>query len=335
MRYTQVQTAIHQVIKNNPQQPIFLIGEPGTAKTSMCFDLAQQMGFTEDRILLFRPSLRDPVDLLGVPKVSKQSTTFWATPEEFYRFREGTGPGMIIWDELPQGVVQMQNAIAGCIHDKVLGPLKIDKRVVQIATGNNPKDKAGANRVVSQLGNRVAFFTIEPNLDDWCRWAFQSDIDPMLIAFLRESSNLLHDFQPDRLSNPTPRSWELVSRSCSNISDRSIRLAIASGLVGEAAAVRYAAFIDLVGRIPTFDEIMLNPKSCRLPEGPSAMFATAATLACRVSEGSFDSLIIYMDRIPVEFATVFMQDAVIRHPKLLSTTAFMKWAHKHEEVFAS
>lgn len=63
MRYKTVKKAIHHVLKNNPSQPTFLVGEPGTAKTSLCFDIAKDLGIPKDRILLFRPSLRESVDL--------------------------------------------------------------------------------------------------------------------------------------------------------------------------------------------------------------------------------------------------------------------------------
>lgn len=271
---------------------------------------------------------------IGIPKVSKNNTTFWASPEEFYRFREGTGPGMIIWDELPQGVTQMQNAIAGCIYDRVLGPLEIDSKVIQIATGNSPKDKAGANRIVSQLGNRVLFYTIYPHIEDWCDWALANDINPTLIAFLREHPDILHDFQPDRLSNPTCRSWEAVSRSISEDMDDDVIFSTASGLVGEGAAVKYAGYKKLVGKIPTFDQVMLDPNKTFVPTEPSACFATAITLAIRCTDESYTTLTKYMSRLPVEYTTVFMKDAIRKNNKLVSTPAFIRWAQENKQVFS-
>ena len=63
MRYQSAVAIIKSTLEMNPQQAIYLSGAPGVAKTSMAFDVAKQFGLPEDRVLLFRPSLRDPVDL--------------------------------------------------------------------------------------------------------------------------------------------------------------------------------------------------------------------------------------------------------------------------------
>ena len=99
--------------------------------------------------------------------------------------------------------------------------------------------KAGAGRVVSQLGNRLCHLEMEAHLDDWCEWALASGLDVTTISFLRFKPNLLSDFEADRFSNPTPRSWEAVARANVNLP--------ASGALpaGVVAAVKGAKVIDL------------------------------------------------------------------------------------------
>lgn len=334
MRMSNLNTIIAAALEANPNQAVYVSGAPGVGKTSMAYDIADKLGIPRDRILLFRPSLRDPVDLMGVPSVDReQGLTRWNPPAELHNFREGTGPGMILWDELPQAVTQMQNAAAGCLLDWVVGDLKIDKQVVQLATGNRTKDKAGANKVVSQLGNRVMHLELEAHLDDWCSWAFGADIDPLLIGFIRLRPDLLHDFNPDRLSNPTPRSWEMVSRSVPTNLPRDLFFAGVSGLVGEGAAVEYAGFRDTAAQMPSIDNIMLNPTTAEVPEKMDVLYAVCAALAHRTTGENFDRIMQYIDRLPTEFSTMVVKDALIRTPAVAASKAFTSWAVKNADVF--
>ena len=240
---------------------------------------------------------------------------------------------MIMWDELPQAITQMQNAAAGCLLDWVLGPLKIDRKVVQLATGNRTQDKAGANRVVSQLGNRVMHLELEAHLDDWCTWAFGAGIDPLLIAFLRLRPNMLHDFLPDRLSNPTPRSWEMVSTSVDVSMPRDAQMLACAGLVGEGAAAEYIGFRDLASKMPSIDAILVQPTKAEVPTEPGVLYAVCTALAMRCTKANFDRVMSYLDRLPVEFSTMAVKDAITKDATITSSPAFTAWAVKNSSVF--
>ena len=332
MRITHAAKVITSTISRNPGQAIFLMGPPGVAKTSICYEVAKSAGVPAERVLLFRPSLRDPVDLMGVPAVTNGVSSF-NPPEEFHRFRAGTGLGMIIWDELPQGIAQMQNACAGALFDKVIGSLHIDPQVIQIATGNRTTDKAGANRLVSQLSNRVKFIDVDAHLDDWCTWAYAHDIDPLIIGFLRLRPNFLHDFDPDRRSNPTPRTWEMVSRSCNSDLSRDLYFSDVSGLIGDSAAAEYVGFRDMASKMPNIDWIMAQPDKAEVPDEPGILYAVCAALATRATANNFDRLMTYLHRLPVEFSTMSVKDAITKTPEVKNSKAFVEWAIKNASVF--
>ena len=332
MRIQSISTVINSTLARNPEQAILILGAPGVGKTDISHAVAEHFELPKERVLLFRPSLRDPVDLMGVPAVNNGATKF-NPPAELLAFAEGTGKGLIIWDELPQAVTQMQNAIAGCLLDRVLGDLKLDREVMQIATGNRTTDKAGANRIVSQLGNRVMHLELEAHLDDWCKWAFASDIDPLMIAFVRLKPNLLNDFDPNRLSNPTPRSWALASKSCDPKLPRDLFFESVSGLVGEGAAIEYVAFRDLAAKMPNIDAILMNPETAEIPEEVGVKYAVCSAIATRTSTANFDRAMKYLERMPVEFSTMAIKDCMVKNPEVTNTKAFTKWACDNAHVF--
>lgn len=311
---------------HNRTQAGLLLSSPGIGKTSICYAIADAVGLPRDRVLLFRPSLRDPVDLMGTPNPDG-TVTRWLPPEEFYRFRQGSGPGMIIWDELLQGEDQMQNAIAGCMLDNVLGDLRIDDQVLQVATANRVEDKAGANRMVTQLGNRVWQGTVTTNIKEWSEWALGACIHNTVRAFLRFQPDALNDFNPNRPINATPRSWELTSDNMfPNIAGDELRY-MASGLVGPTHGMDFAAFAEL-GMSIDIDELLDDPQCAALPSQPGAQFLVVGALAGRAAEDTklFEACRILAGRYSAEFDSMLVRDTIARNPAVVESKAYADWA---------
>ncbi|MEO5344142.1 MAG: ATP-binding protein [Gammaproteobacteria bacterium SHHR-1] len=313
------------IIKHNPKQAVHLSGPPGVGKTSIIYQAAIAAGIPEDRILLLRPSLMDPVDLLGTPRILDDGSTAFAPPANLLAFRKGTGPGVIIIDELPQSAVAMQNALGGLLLDQILGALEFDPQVARISTGNRVQDKAGAMRILSQIGGRIVHLEIAASLDVWCRWAIGAGVDPLVIAFLRLRPNLLHDFDPDRVSNPTPRTWEMVARLPTQLPEH-IYAAGCAGLVGEAAATEWVGTRKFLNQMPSIDGILAHPQDSHVPEEPVIKYAVASALAQRVTHKTFDAAMQYMVRLPAEFQVLFCSLADSRDSTLLDGPTFSAWA---------
>ena len=120
---------------------------------------------------------------------------------------------------------------------------------------------------------------LEPDLDDWCRWAVKAQVRPEIIAFLRFKPDLLHtaDATSDANAWPTPRSWEMASHVLCGIARRQktqflsgaseFEAQLLDGTVGPAAASELVAFIRLFRQLPSIDEILLNPDDGAASDG--------------------------------------------------------------------
>ena len=331
MHYSQIQAVLTSVFTTSPQRAVHVEGPPGVGKTSLTYDVAASLGIPADHVVIFRPSLRDPVDLMGVPSVDREKNrTQWNPPTELAKLQEGDW--LLCIDELPQAPVMMQNALAGLMLDRFLGDLTMSPGVRIMSTGNRTKDKAGANRVVSQLGNRVMRVEMEVNNDDWQRWALATGLDTMLIAFLRFKANLLLDFDPDRFSNPTPRSWEYAADLDTNMAG-DLYYGALSGVVGEGAAAEYIGFRRLVGKLPSIDTIMLNPDTAEVPDEPEVRYALVATLTTKSTKINFSGLLKYINRLPVDFQVLYMKAVTQQEPGVLTCKEFVQWASNNADVF--
>ena len=313
------------------QAPVVLWGPPGAGKSQMVHQAAERASMEVRDV---RAVLLDPVDLRGLPHVEEidgERVATWARPS----FLPQSGRGILFLDELNRAPALVQNGCFQLILDRRLGDHKLGDGWTVISACNRETDGGGVTRMPSALANRFTHINVEPDLGDWCVWAAQHDISPMVIAFLRFRPNLLHVFDKNEHAYPTPRSWEFVSRIVKSGPQKSIELALVEGTVGHGAAVEFLAFVQLWRNLPNIDSILLNPSSAPLPlkHDTGTLYAVSAALASRATEENFGRVLTYLQRLPTEYQVFSVQDATRRDGNLASTEAFTNWAVANQDVF--
>lgn len=325
MKFSDIKLSIHSQFATTNLVVPYIEGAPGGGKSALAKQVGKDLGF--DHVELFFASLRDPVDLMGTP-CNDNEVTKWRPPEELMCL--STGRNLLILDELSDAVTPMQNALCGLILDRKVGRLHLSADTYIIATGNRTKDKSGANRIVSKLRGRVRTFEYTENIDDWSDWALESDMDPVLIQFLRFRPNLLSDFDPDKIC-PTPRNWERVNMIDPKL-PTDVYFANVAGDVGEGAAAEYTGFRRIYEGLPNIDALLMNPSKAEVPTDPAVLYALTGALAHRVSKDNFDRVAEYVDKLKPEFQVMCVSDAMKLAPEIKTTKAFTAWAIKNASV---
>lgn len=185
---------------------------------------------------------------------------------------------------------------------------------------------------------------LEPDLDDWCRWAIKAQIRPEIIAFLRFKPELLYsgDVTSDANAWPTPRSWEMASRVLTGVARRQKASLLngtsefeaqrLDGAVGQAAASEFTAFLRLFRELPSIDEILLNPASNKVPTEPSAQIAIATALGRVLTDTSVGRGTTYLERLPTEMRVMAIPDATARDTAITHTPEFVRFGVEYREV---
>jgi hypothetical protein len=332
MRYSNIKTSVLEQFKVDGGNAVvpFILGAPGGGKSACAREVISELGIAPDNIVEFTASLRDPVDVLGVPDNTGDYTR-WVPPQEFYNLRQGVGRSALILEELSDAPVPMQNALCGVIYDRRAGNLKLSDELFIIATGNRTEDKSGANRITSKLANRTRRFDFQENIDDWTEWALDRDIDPVLIQFLRFRPGLLSDFSADRFANPTPRAWERVNLIPKSL-DNGLFFDNCAGEVGEGAAAEYTGFKRIYESLPDIDSILLSPTDADVPADPATLYALTGALARKSTKDNFDRVSKYLSRLSPEFNVMCTKDAIKLQPTIKHSRSFVEWASKNAEV---
>jgi hypothetical protein len=232
-------------------------GKPGMGKSHAALQLGEELGIPKDRTLVVHINNHDVVDFTGVPSVVDGQTIFNPT-DMFYKFREGTGAGLIVLEELAQSSHHHQQWAGGFTEERATATFKLDPEVRIIASGNRAEDRAGAKPLLSHLNDRLWHLDIETSLDDWCEWAMDNGVPAIGVAFLRLRPDLLNDFDPSRRSNPTQRSWTKLLTQLPDDLPRDLYLMAAEGKVGEGAAAEWVAARDMMHKVYVTDALRLH-----------------------------------------------------------------------------
>lgn len=337
MRSELLKTTIRQMFtkawENNViPRTVAIEGAPGGGKTTCVHEVANELGVPY--IELHMPTML--VEDFGIPypKDEKHEEFDYMMPSWFpEQGKEGTEKGgILLFDDRNQANADLQKVLANICQARTLHGHKLADGWMVISTGNRQADRAGANRVLSHLRNRETVLEYETHLDDWCGWAIDHGVLPELVSFIRFRPNLLHDFDPQRDQNPTPRAWvEGVSEIIGSVPSEAEHECF-SGAVGAGPAAEFTGFLKIFRKLPNPDTVLLHPDKADVPKDPAVLYAMAGSLATRASNSNFDRLVTYCERMPPEFSVLTVSYALRRDNDLSNTAAFNKWAVKHQDV---
>lgn len=303
-------------------------GPPGLGKTQIVSQVAKDLGIGFAQL---HAPLMQPEDY-GMPVVNaaRDGVKFVVPTEKFPIEGADNWPdnGILLIDELPQADNAGQKILANLIQEREIHGQHLKPGWTIVSTGNRAADRAGANRILSHLRNRVTTLEFEPHLDDWCDWALNNGIHAGVISFLRFKANLLSAFDPQLDINPTPRAWaEGVSPVIDNVPEAA-EFECIKGAVGEGAAAEFAAFLKIMRKLPNPDVILMTPDTSEVPTDPSTLYALSGALSARASDANFERVMAYSKRMPPEFMVLVVRDAVKRDKNIQNTKAFIDWAVK-------
>lgn len=329
----QVKETAYRIYLKSSSAVINLLGAPGMGKSECAIQIGELLGLSDDRILVVHVNNHDVVDFTGVPSIVDGMTVF--NPSDmFYKFREGTGPGLIVVEELPQSSTHHQTWFAGFALERRTPTFKLDPEVRIIVTGNRAEDRSGAKPLLAHLNDRMYHFDVETSLDDWCEWAMaHGGIPHTGIAFMRLRPGLLNDFDPNRRSNPTQRSWTKLFTEVPDDLPTDLYMMAAAGKVGEGAAAEWVAARDMMHKMPSIDTVRLQPSKAEVPSEPAVAYAMATAMSMTATINSFARDMEYMARMKTEFQMVYVTDTLRLNPDLQQTKDFITWAVANKDIF--
>ena len=314
-------------------QPTMVWGPPGGGKSSLVYQIA---GKLKKKVSEIRATLIDPVDLRGLMTIVN-GRTVWCPPI----FLPSEEDCILFIDELPTAPPLVQAALYQLILDRKLGEYELPKGTRIIAAGNRETDRAAVQRMPTPLANRFTHLDLEFDNKDWEVWAIDHNLPIELIAWNRFKPSRISAFNPlaTEKAQPTPRSWEFVSKIINTTRDPFLLYELIKGTVGQADALEFCAFIEDWKLLPNPKSVLADPDNAEIPKKISVLFSLCAALAKMVSNGLSTAFFKYAERLRKEgfadHAAAMIQDAIHRDSSLEETKGCIDWRTKHGGLYAS
>ena len=307
-------------------QPLMIWSAPGLGKSSITNLASILTGHVYHDLRL---PLMERVDLLGVPYVSSDHRTMWATPG-FLPPEDSPLKHLINLEELPNASRDMLTAVYQITLDRRCGDYMLPKSARIIACGNRVKDRGGVQRLPPPLASRFFHVELKADVDDWLDWAVDNDVDADVRFFIRFHPDYLHDFDPtrDEPAFPCPRTWAALSNIKPKIEnlDDTIQRAVYRGTVGETAATAFGAFLAMKHEIPQPKTVLLDPSGAKVPDNASAKIAIASSISRMADEFNMDAICTYATRLGPEIADYLVGQCIRRDPATEQTDGYARWA---------
>jgi len=308
------------------KEQLLIVGAPGIGKTDIVKQACDKLGAD---LIVSHPSVSDPTDYKGLPAKATDGTH-----AEFLPFGETwraiQAKKLTVWfvDDLGQASEAVQKAMMQLLLGRRLNGHLLSDKVVFVGATNDVGQRAGVTGLLEPVKSRWdSIVHLEVALDDWCAWALANKMPVELIAFLRTRPDLISMFEPTKaiVNHPSPRTWASVGRRLA----RGVKdFDLYSGAVGKGAATEFMAFLELATEAPSLDDIILNPKTTKIPEKAALRYLVAVGLANRAKKDNFARVFQYLERMPMPFRVLCMRDVVQRDKALTATDTFVQWACK-------
>lgn len=312
------------------RRPVAIEGAPGGGKTTLVRSVTEALGL--HYIERHLPTML--VEDFGIPVIGGETLTYMIPdwfPAAGSRHDDGRG-GVLCFDDRNQAPADIQKVLANIQQARNLHGVPMAEGWTVVSTGNRQQDRAGANKVLTHLADRETTLEFETNLDDWSSWALTNGVRPEVVAFIRFRPGLLHDFDPQRNKNSTPRGWAEGVSPVLGVVPAEAEYECFKGAVGEGAAAEFTGFLKIYRKLPNPDAILLNPDTADVPSDPATLYALSGAISARIAPTNINRAVTYLSRCPAEFSVLAISMATRRDPSVASTKGFVDWSIKHQSV---
>lgn len=337
-----------QLIMSNPKVRFLVRGEPGIGKSTMLSTIAKALP-SHNAAYMDVPNM-DLGDI-AMPVIDHDNKVTRYYPNARFRLHEGK-PVIVMLDEFTKGAEPIKNMLHPLLEvtNPRLGDVSIDEESIVFLTGNLLTDGVGDNLKAHTRNRIVEIVVSKPTSEEWLEWGVNNDIDPSVLAWVRQFPHALSSYTDGDGDNPyiynpkkvqtayvSPRSLQIASNIVSqrDQNDSAATISALKGAIGEAAARDMEAFIAYQDQLPSWEAITAAPDSATVPTSAGACAVLVFGAIAKIDRQSMTPFMKYLERFDMEWQAAFAINVAKNPTKqavAFSCAAFAQWIEKNEDL---
>lgn len=321
-----------------------LHGSPAIGKSAAIHMVAKELNLM---VIDARFAGYDPTDLNGFPSIDHEKGIAAYYPMETFPLDDWTVPEgysgwLVFCDELTSAPPAVQAASYKLFLDRMVGQRSLHEKAYLAGAGNLEEDGAIVQPMSSALVSRLGHLMVLPDFEFFMKWAERGGLGTLITSFLRYMPGSYYTFNNEEPDVPyaSPRTWEFVHKYLvaygggQRYGDCRTQLIPMASFVNLAPAQDLISFTNTWASLPQKADVLANPESAKVPgyDQPGALHALAGAVGEWLQPDNADKLFKYIDRIPSDFQTILLRNAVRRKRNLLDSPRVFQWVQENADV---
>lgn len=329
--------------------PLDVTGPPAVGKSqAIAQAVPDGWGFYD-----FRASDKEAPDIGGIP---------YPTESKGKKFVEYMLTRLLPWDTDEKCVIlfdefdrtsdlSVQNAMLQVILDRSLNGHRLSPNA-RIIIARNGETDTGTIPLTTASASRMCHVYIDAHSDKalsaWLQWAETSTVSSELQSFAKYNSDVWSQAKEmaemEDMGSPRPRTfvmadklWQVAHKA--SFETRDIILPLLAGCVGAVAGRKLLGHYEVMSKAPSPEEIVRQPKTCRLPADNAIHYALGLALAKYVSQqtashrtGTADAIADYVARWPREQAKFAFTHLAKAEPRVMTGDIYTQWQQQNSNL---
>lgn len=250
--------------------------------------------------------------------------------------------GVCCFEEHDKALPEVKKACAPIFLNGGVGIHRLHDGIgVVILSNDASSSRQGSTKSFDFEINRRCILTAHTSVAGWLDWAERNGIHPLFCAFAEQFPEIVFSGTVPEKQGPfcTPRSLVLLQDVVKGLLDKDDRmtdrdgvLEISSGMIGVAATQELMTWLAMKDKVPSWAEIVRDPKKCKVPDDVAGQLMVAHQCAYNVDDKTIEQGVTYVRRLRPEFHLTFAKSATRRNFRLVNTKPFTTWTREAPQL---
>lgn len=295
-----------------PFQTGVILSEPGVGKSSLLWEVAEDLGDKYSPAVYFDAPSMDYGDVgQRIPNRDMKTLEFMVA-EELHL--DDPRPKIIMVDEFLKCGKMMRIIFTRLILDRVVGNRKLPEGSIVFATSNNAADGIG-DFAQAHEGNRVTFFDLaKPTAGEWVTWAARNNASDIVCSFAMMNESVFDSYLDEHkaanpfIFNPKTNNRSFISprslykadlafiRQRDKMSEKFLRSALI-GTLGKSGGELLASYVSMANEIVDPKQVFADPDAVQIPTKLAVLYMTMFNAARSITiQDELSAFLKFLDR---------------------------------------